>query len=130
VKPFGLPELLARVEAVLRRTPERPSGVTRAVVNGRTLDLERREIVLDTGEREVLSEREAQVLAYLLANRGRAISRDELLSRVWGLDPRGVRTRTVDMTVARLRELLRDDPNEPKVIVTVRAKGYMLAGGE
>lgn len=130
LKPFGLPELLARVEAVLRRTPERPSGVTRAIVNGRTLDLERREIVLDTGQREVLSEREAQVLSYLLANRGRAISRDELLSRVWGLDPRGVRTRTVDMTVARLRELLRDDPNEPKVIVTVRAKGYMLAGGE
>lgn len=130
VKPFGLPELLARVEAVLRRTPERPSGVSRAIVSGRTLDLERREIVLDTGEREVLSEREAQVLSYLLANRGRAISRDELLSRVWGLDPRGVRTRTVDMAVARLRELLRDDPNEPKVIVTVRAKGYMLAGGE
>ncbi len=129
VKPFGLPELLARVEAVLRRTPERPSGVTRALVAGRTLDLERREIVLDTGQREVLSEREAQVLGYLLANRGRAISRDELLSRVWGLDPRGMKTRTVDMTIARLRELLRDDPTEPTVIVTVRAKGYMLAGG-
>lgn len=130
VKPFGLPELLARVEAVLRRTPERPSGVTRALVAGRTLDLERREIVLDTGQREVLSEREAQVLGYLLANRGRAISRDELLSRVWGLDPRGMKTRTVDMTIARLRELLRDDPAEPTVIVTVRAKGYMLAGGD
>jgi len=127
VKPFSATELLARVEAVLRRSAERPRGVNKFVVSGRTIDLERREALLPDGQRTVLSEREASVLAYLSANRGRAIARDELLSRVWGLDPRGVHTRTVDMTVARLRELLQDDPANPSVIVTVRAKGYMLA---
>ena len=57
----------------------------------------------------------------------RAIGREELLLRVWGVDPRGVATRTVDMAVARLREQLRDDPDQPRVIITVRGKGYMLA---
>ena len=65
------------------------------------------------------------MLAYLAANRGRAISRDELLQRVWSVDPRGVQTRTVDMTIARLRANLGDD--DGKVILTVRGKGYMLA---
>jgi two-component system alkaline phosphatase synthesis response regulator PhoP len=74
-----------------------------------------------------LTEREAEVLSFLASNRTRAISRDELLRCVWGLDPRGVRTRTVDMLIARLRERLGDDKDEPKVIQTVRAKGYMLA---
>ena len=126
VKPFGAAELLARVQAVLRRSPERPVALKKLTVAGRTIDFERREAVLAGGTRHALSEREAELLAYLAASRGRAVSRDELLSRVWGLDPRGVQTRTVDMTVARLRELLGDDPEEPKVIVTVRAKGYML----
>jgi DNA-binding response OmpR family regulator len=66
-------------------------------------------------------------MQYLALHRGRAVSRDELLQRVWGLDPRGVHTRTVDMAVARLREALRDDAEDPKVIATVRGKGYMLA---
>lgn len=126
VKPFSAPELLARVAAVLRRSPERPVALKRLKVAGRVIDFERREATVDGGVPEALSEREAQLLAYLASNPGRAVSRDELLSRVWGLDPRGVQTRTVDMTVARLRELLRDDPDEPQVIQTVRAKGYML----
>jgi len=126
VKPFGAAELLARVQAVLRRSPERPVALRRLTVAGRTVDFERREAILADGTRHALSEREAELLAYLASSRGRAVSRDELLSRVWGLDPRGVQTRTVDMTVARLRELLGDDPDEPRVIVTVRAKGYML----
>jgi DNA-binding response OmpR family regulator len=75
----------------------------------------------------VLSEKECEVLSYLASNRGRAVSRDELLQRVWGIDPRGMQTRTVDMAIARLRELLHDDANDPQVIVTVRGKGYMLA---
>jgi DNA-binding response OmpR family regulator len=126
VKPFSAPELLARVQAVLRRSPERPVALKRLTVAGRTIDFERREAVLADGTRHSLSERESELLAYLAASRGRAVSRDELLSRVWGLDPRGVQTRTVDMTVARLRELLGDNPENPVVIVTVRAKGYML----
>ncbi len=128
VKPFSVGELAARVEAVLRRSAERPSGVPRLVIAGRTIDFERREVSFADGGRAELSQREAEVLAYLASNRGRAVSREELLSRVWGVDPRGVSTRTVDMAVARLREQLRDDPESPAVVVTVRAKGYMLAG--
>jgi DNA-binding response OmpR family regulator len=127
VKPFSLPELLARVQAVLRRSAERPVAVTKLCIAGRAIDLNRREVTLSDGRRVALSQREAEVLSYLAANSGRAISRDELLERVWGLDPRGVQTRTVDMAVARLREALDDDPTDPRVIETVRAKGYMLA---
>lgn len=127
VKPFSATELLARVAAVLRRSPERPVETRRVVIAGRDIDLERREVAFADGTRAMLSEREAQTLAYLVRNPGRAIARDELLRAVWGLDPRGVHTRTVDMTVARLRELLRDDPADPRVVVTVRAKGYMIA---
>ena len=127
VKPFSATELLARVEAVLRRSAERPQGVGRLVVGSLTIDFERRELTRAGGAREPIPEREAELLRYLASNRGRAISRDELLSRVWGLDPRGVQTRTVDMAVARLREQLGDDPGNPSVIVTVRGKGYMLA---
>jgi two-component system, OmpR family, alkaline phosphatase synthesis response regulator PhoP len=126
VKPFSATELIARVEAVLRRSAERPSGLPRLEIGGRTIDFERREVRFGDGQRAVLSQREGEVLAYLAANRGRAVTREELLARVWGLDPRGVHTRTVDMAVARLREQLRDDPDHPAVIVTVRAKGYML----
>ncbi|MEM7308085.1 MAG: response regulator transcription factor [Planctomycetota bacterium] len=128
VKPFNTGELLARVEAVLRRTPARPeTSVSEIEVAGRQIDFERREARLPDGNVVQLTEREAEVLAYLAANRTRAISRDELLRCVWGLDPRGVRTRTVDMLIARLRDRLNDDKDDPKVITTVRSKGYMLA---
>ena len=126
VKPFGARELLARVEAVLRRSAERPQAVHVIQVAGRTVDFERRELRFD-GVRMTLSEREAELLCYLARNPGRAISREELLQRVWGVDPRGMHTRTVDMAVARLREQLRDDPAAPSVVLTVRGKGYMLA---
>lgn len=126
VKPFSVGELTARVEAVLRRSPERPCAVPTLRIAGRVIDFARREASLPGGNTIELSPREAEVLAFLAANRGRAVSREELLSRVWGVDPRGVSTRTVDMAVARLREQLGDDPDEPRVIATVRAKGYML----
>ena len=127
VKPFSATELLARVEAVLRRSAERPRNVQEISIGGRAVSFDRREAVFPDGRRVTLPQREAEVLEYLAANRGRAITREELLQRVWGLDPRGVQTRTVDMAIARLRELLNDDPASPSVIVTVRAKGYMLA---
>lgn len=127
VKPFSVGELTARVEAVLRRSAERPCGIPVLRIAGRTIDFARREATRPDGSRVELSPREAEVLAYLAANRGRAVSREELLARVWGVDPRGVTTRTVDMAVVRLREQLGDDAETPAVIATVRAKGYMLA---
>ena len=129
VKPFGIEELLARIEAVLRRSPSRPSGLAPVTIAGRTIDFDRREAVLPSGARRTLTEREAEVIGYLAAHAGRAVSRDELLQRVWGLDPRGTHTRTVDMTVARIRETLDDDPASPQVIQTVRGRGYMLVAG-
>jgi DNA-binding response OmpR family regulator len=124
VKPFSVGELLARVEAVLRRSPERPLDVARIDFPGGTADLARREIRYADETRAELSEREAELLRYLGCNPGRAISRDEILSRVWRLDPRGIETRTIDMHIARLREKLRDSGSQ--VIVTVRGKGYAL----
>ena len=127
VKPFSARELLARVKAVLRRSPERPSDVHEIRLgDGRAL-LQRREIQYDDGGRCELSEREAELLRYLACNTGRAVSREEILSRVWRLDPTGIDTRTIDMTVARLREKLREDPSHPRVLLTVRGKGYMFA---
>ena len=67
------------------------------------------------------------MLEYLVTNRGRAITREELLERVWGIDPRGMQTRTVDMAVARLRDALGDSGPDHAVILTVRGRGYMLA---
>jgi len=127
VKPFSVKELLARIEAVLRRSAERPTDVSTIPVPGGTVHLPRREVCFDDGERTVLSEREIDLLRYLAVNTGRAISRDELLSRVWRLDPTGLYTRTVDMHIVRLREKLRDNGTEPQVILTVRGKGYMWA---
>ena len=127
VKPFSVKELIARVEAVLRRSPERPSDLATFRVPEGEVDLDRREARFDDGARVELSERESEVLAYLARNAGRAISREELLSRVWRLDPRRVATRTIDMHVARLRTKLRDTSDDPRVLLTVRGKGYMLA---
>jgi DNA-binding response OmpR family regulator len=130
VKPFSIKELLARIEAVLRRAPKRPSPVKRFVFDGGAADLERHEIVFDDGKRCELSERERQLFHYLACHAGRAISRDELLARVWGLNPTGITTRTIDMHVARLREKLRDDQGSPRIVLTVRGQGYMLAAGK
>lgn len=126
VKPFSVRELLARIGAVLRRAPERPSAISRIGIPGGIADLDRWEIRFDDGERCELSERETQLLGYLARNSGRAVSREEILSRVWNLDPARVETRTIDMHVARLREKLREG-TRPCVLLTVRGKGYMFA---
>jgi DNA-binding response OmpR family regulator len=127
VKPFSVRELLARVEAVLRRAPERPNHVSRIPLPAGVADLARCEVRFDNGQRADLSEREVELLRYLASNPGRAISREEILLRVWRLNPKRVETRTIDMHIAHLREKLRDDPDSPKVLLTVRGKGYMFA---
>lgn len=127
VKPFSIKELLARIEAVLRRAPARADRLERIRFEGGHADLARQEIRYDDGGRCELSEREQQLLQYLASNSGRAISRDELLARVWGLNPAGITTRTIDMHVARLREKLHDDPGSPRIVLTVRGQGYMFA---
>jgi DNA-binding response OmpR family regulator len=126
VKPFSIRELLARVDAVLRRSPERPTDVASVSVPGGVADLVKREVRFEDGERCELSEREAELLRYLAASSGRIVAREELLSRVWGVNPKAVETRTVDMHVARLRDKLRDETGT--LLVTVRGRGYRFDG--
>jgi DNA-binding response OmpR family regulator len=127
VKPFSARELLARVEAVLRRSVGSTTASGRARLGHAVIDLERREVAWGEGRRTDLSETECALLAFLLAHRKRAVSRDELLTRVWGIEPTGLETRTIDMHVARLRTKLRDPSGRdtPEAVLTVRAHGYM-----
>ena len=128
VKPFSVKELLARVEAVLRRTPGRPTDMGEVPIPGGIADFARRELRFACGDRCELSEREVELLRYLANCADRAVSREELLANVWRISPDGLPTRTIDMHVARLREKLRDDSAEPQVLLTVRGKGYMFRG--
>lgn len=120
VKPFSVKEVLARVEAVLRRSAERPSDLSVLRVASGLADLARSEVRFDDGETASLTEREVALLRYLARNAGRTISREELLERVWNLPAHQLHTRTIDMTVARLREKLRAETS----IHTVRGRGY------
>ncbi len=128
VKPFSAHELLARVEAVLRRSPGRPVESAASARLGRAvIDFARREVRWSERERGELSETEAAILSYLVGHRMRAVSREELLQHVWGIDTAGLETRTVDMHIARLRVKLRDPSGRPgpEAVLTVRAQGYM-----
>ena len=124
VKPFSVRELLARVDAVLRRSSERSVGADSYQFEGGEIDFSRREVTLDSGGRNELSERESELMLYLIANSGRVIAREELLRHVWRIDPKNIETRTIDMHVAHLREKLGDAGAE--VVVTVRGKGYRV----
>jgi DNA-binding response OmpR family regulator len=131
IKPFSARELLARVEAVLRRSVDRPSVLQGARLGRAVVDFNRREIRWPDHERGELSETEVAILSFLVMHKQRAVSREELLTRVWGIGPKGVETRTIDMHIVRLRAKLRDPSGAatPEAIVTVRAQGYM-AGPE
>jgi len=124
VKPFSVKELMARVESLLRRSSMK-SGKDSLLFEHGVVDFERRELRYNDRSRAELSEKEAELLQYLVANSGRAISRDELLASVWQICPKGISTRTIDMHIARLREKLRDNSDAPSVLLTVRGKGYM-----
>ncbi len=124
VKPFSVREMLARVDAVLRRSSEREVGQSTFDFKGGRVDFSRREVCMENGGRKELSERESDLLRYLISNKGRAVAREELLQQVWRIDPKNIETRTIDMHVAHLREKLGDDGQD--VVVTVRGKGYMV----
>lgn len=128
-KPFEMMELLARVEALLRRSPSRhPNG------NGPgtykfgevTVDLKRAE-VSKKGDPVDLSAMEFKLLQFLIENRGHVHSRDHLLDEVWGYDAMPS-TRTVDVHVAWLRQKLEDNPRHPSFIQTVHGMGYKFVG--
>lgn len=132
VKPFSARELLARVDAVLRRTPERPVPIIRLAAGDTSVDCARREVHGADGRRIALSDMEASILERLAAHAGRTVSREELLSCVWGIRDGNVETRAIDMHITRLRQKLQSATTAESSIewiVTVRGKGYMLAPG-
>ncbi len=127
VKPFSMKELLARVDAVLRRTCERAAPSDERPVPGGTADFRERALLFHDGRREDLSEREAQLLRYLIDSRGRLVTREEILRQLWNLDPDRTDTRTLDMHVMHLRAKLGD--KEQAVLSTVRGKGWIYQNG-
>ena len=124
VKPFSITELVARVEANLRR--REMDRATPDVLRFEDVEVDlSRQVVIRNGKPEELPSRETDLLCYLMKNRDRVISRNELLERVWEYpNAEGVETRTVDNYVVRLRQKVEPDPQNPRVVVTVRGRGY------
>jgi DNA-binding response OmpR family regulator len=126
-KPFSFMELMARVEAVLRRA--RPAGGQQRPVyrfGDVTVDFDRHEATRG-GEPLELTPREFRLLGYLLEHRGEVVSREELLDAVWGYDTIPF-TRTVDTHIAKLRKKIEADPSDPHHIITVHRLGYKFLG--
>ncbi len=124
-KPYRLRELVARMRAVLRRSPlDEPSGVVgeAMTVGDVTIDPEGHEVFV-RGERVSLPLKEFELLALLIENAGRVLPRETLIDRVWGLDYVGD-TKTLDVHVKRLRSKIEEDPSAPTRIVTIRGLGY------
>ena len=122
-KPFEMPELMARVEALLRRAPSRPETHAAPFEFGSIrVDLRATEVTRN-GKAVNLSAREFQLLRYFIEHPGETLSREELLKEVWGYSA-NVFTRTVDAHVASLRQKLENDPKQPGFILTVQGFGY------
>ncbi len=123
VKPFSIAELLARIAAVLRRSPGRVLASAHPLTfPGGQLDTATRELVWEEGRRSSLTEKEFELFRYFLAHPGRLIPQEELLLRIWGTSARASQTRTVAVTLTRLREKLGTDAAAP--FENVRGRGY------
>lgn len=125
-KPFDPAELLARVEARLRRVnKETAPGLARFEFGNVRVDFEKAELFRQ-GTQVSLAGRELQLLRYLIEHRGKVISREELLQNVWEYSP-DISTRTVDVHIAWLRQKIEDNPQAPRHIQTVRGSGYRFS---
>jgi two-component system alkaline phosphatase synthesis response regulator PhoP len=128
-KPFGVRELMARVQAHLRRgeftTAAREEAQPDEFRFGEVIvHLKRREVI-KAGERQVLTNREFLLLEYFIRHRGELLTRDRLLDEIWGYDVYPT-TRTIDTHIRRLRKHIEPDPNEPRYIKTVHGAGYLF----
>lgn len=133
-KPFELAILLARVRGLLRRSqwartgPHEPDDGKVLPFHGRSLDLTALE--LRVGERTYqLTQMECDLLAYLIRNAGKAVSRKAILENVWALHE-DTDTRAINNFVVRLRRYLEDDPTKPRLLLTVRSVGYKMAAAQ
>ena len=126
-KPFEMLELLARIEALLRRATRTFTPAPALYQFGSVrVDFRKTEVVRD-GEALPLSAKEFQLLRYFIAHKGETLSREKLLQEVWGYSSVPY-TRTVDVHVAWLRQKLEDDPKQPQWIMTVHGLGYKFTG--
>lgn len=126
-KPYSARELIARIRAVLRRGVEAEDvGETVLEAGPVRMDIERH-IVTVNGEHIPMPLKEFDLLEYLMRNKGRVLTRGQLIDRVWGADYVGD-TKTLDVHVKRLRSKVEDDPANPVRLVTVRGLGYKLEG--
>ncbi len=126
-KPFEMIELLARLEALLRRAPSKPSPHSDSYqFDSVKIDFRRAEVERE-GRKIELSAKEFQLLRYFVEHREATLSRDELLNEVWGYDATPT-TRTVDVHVAWLRQKLEPNPRRPQFILTVHGMGYKFVG--
>jgi two-component system, OmpR family, alkaline phosphatase synthesis response regulator PhoP len=127
-KPFEMVELLARLEALLRRTARAALPLPADDYRFGSIHVDfRKTMVLRAGKSVPLSAKEFQLLRYLIGRRGDTLTRDELLQEVWSYASNTL-TRTVDVHIAWLRQKLEDDPKNPKWIITVHKVGYRFAG--
>ena len=126
-KPYSARELIARIRAVLRRGAEGEETSDTVLEAGPVrMDIERHIVSVGDG-RISLPLKEFELLEYLMRNKGRVLTRGQLIDRVWGSDYVGD-TKTLDVHVKRLRSKVEDDPANPSLIVTVRGLGYKLEG--
>lgn len=125
-KPFSVPMLLARIKAVMRRS--RQSLENEGKLEAGNLKVNFREYTGSRGTEELsFTRKEIEILEYLWNNRDKAVSRSDLLRKVWGYDNADtVDTRTVDIHITKLRKKIEDDPSHPKLLVTFRGEGYQL----
>jgi two-component system response regulator RegX3 len=124
-KPYRLRELIARIRALLRRSEFReknPEVARRIDAGDVVIDIERHEVIV-RGSAMTMPLREFELLALLAAHPGRVLTRDHLISRLWGADYVGD-TKTLDTHIKRLRAKVEADPQEPERIVTIRGVGY------
>jgi two-component system, OmpR family, alkaline phosphatase synthesis response regulator PhoP len=125
-KPFEMVELLARIEAKLRRRPAKPHPAEGHTFGDIRVDFRRAEVT-KAGDPLDLSAREFQLLRYFVEHRGATLTREELLNEVWGYNAMPS-TRTVDVHVAWLRQKIEPNPRHPQFILTVHGMGYKFAG--
>jgi two-component system alkaline phosphatase synthesis response regulator PhoP len=126
-KPFEMPELLARIEALLRRATRTFTSAPLIYQFGPVRVDFRKTEILRNGETVEFSAKEFQLLRYFIDHKGETLSREVLLQEVWGYASIPY-TRTVDVHVAWLRQKLEDDPKQPKWILTIHGIGYRFAG--
>jgi DNA-binding response OmpR family regulator len=124
-KPFSLRELLARIKAILRRSPKEESAEPEYIKFGRIKVNFKNYLALEGAGEIKMTHKEFELLHFLFKNAGKTVHRDDIISTVWGIDYE-ITTRTVDNFILKLRHKIEADPNNPKIVLTVHGVGYKM----